>query len=86
MLYLEGQVINIYKSPDFKDKDTGTVKPGQHRIQIMTDIFMTNGETRKDLVSLTISHPEKYSVGEVATIPVGYMARGNQVYFFGAEK
>lgn len=85
MLLLEGMVINVYKSPDYKDRETGTVKLGSNRIQLMVDNPMANGEVRKDLVTLLVEDPSQYQEGTTARIPVSCMARGSQVTFFAIK-
>jgi hypothetical protein len=82
MLKLEGLVVNVYKAPDFNPKE-GEKKEGGHKVQLMTDIHMKNGETKKDLVTLTVKNPDLYTVGEEASIPVGAFAKGSPVTFYG---
>lgn len=82
MLKLEGLVVNVYKAPDFTPTD-GEKKEGGHKVQLMTDIYLKNGETRKDIVTLTVKDPDLYTAGEVACIPVGAFAKGSPVTFYG---
>lgn len=82
MLKLEGLVVNVYKAPDFTPTD-GEKKEGGHKVQLMTDIYLKNGETRKDIVTLTVKDPDMYIVGEEASIPVGAFAKGSPVTFYG---
>jgi len=81
MLKLEGMVVNVYKAPDFTPTD-GDKKEGGHKVQLMTDIFLKNGETRKDIVTLTVKNPDLYTVGDEASIPVGAFAKGVPVTFY----
>ena len=82
MLKLEGMVVNVYKAPDFTPKE-GEKKEGGHKVQLMTDIHMKNGETKKELVTLTVKNPDLYIVGDEASIPVGVFAKGAPVTFYG---
>ena len=82
MLKLEGLVVNVYKAPDFNPKE-GEKKEGGHKVQLMTDIHMKNGETKKELVTLTVKNPDQYTVGKEASIPVGAFAKGAPVTFYG---
>lgn len=84
MLKLEGLVINVYKAPDFKAAE-GQTKEGGHKVQILTDMPLRNGEMKKDLVTLTVKNPDLYMPGEVASIPVGVFAKGAPITFYGTE-
>jgi len=64
MLTLNGTVANIYESPHGVNKTTGESFGGQHRIQIMCQNTLQNGERRIELVDLTIE--------DVALYPSGY--------------
>lgn len=82
MLKLEGQVINVYKAPDFKPQE-GTTKEGGHKVQLMTEVHLKNGETKMELVTLGVKNPDLYKVGELAEVPVGAFVRNNQIQFYG---
>ena len=82
MLKLEGLVVNVYKAPDFNPKE-GEKKEGGHKVQLMTDVHMKNGETKKELVTLTVKNPDLYTLGTEASIPVGVFAKGSPVTFYG---
>lgn len=82
MLKLEGQVINVYKAPDFKPQE-GEKKEGGHKVQLMTEVHLKNGETKMELVTLGVKNPDLYLVGEVAEVPVGAFVRNNQIQFYG---
>lgn len=82
MLKLEGQVINVYKAPDFKPQE-GEKKEGGHKVQLMTEVHLKNGETKMELVTLGVKNPDLYRIGEVAEVPVGAFVRNNQIQFYG---
>jgi len=82
MLKLEGQVINVYKAPDYKPTD-GEKKEGGHKVQLMYEVHLKNGETKMDLVTLGVQDPDSYKVGEIAEVPVGAFVRNNQIQFYG---
>jgi len=84
MLKLQGQVVNVYKAPDFKPAE-GEKKEGGHKVQLMTQVHLKNGETKMDLVTLGVKDPDAYTVGEVAEVPVGAFVRNNQIQFYGIE-
>lgn len=82
MLKLSGQVLNVYKAPDFKPEG-GELKEGGHKVQLMTQVTMKNGETKMELVTLGVKDPDAYAIGEMAEVPVGVFARNNTVQFYG---
>lgn len=84
MLKLQGQVINVYKAPDFTPT-TGEKKEGGHKVQLMTDTHLKNGETKMELVTLGVKDPDLYQVGTMAEVPVGIFVRNNQIQFYGVE-
>lgn len=84
MLKLEGMVVNVYKAPDFTPT-TGEKKEGGHKVQLMADVHMKNGETKKELITLTVKNPDQYIVGAEASIPVGAFAKGSPVTFYGLD-
>lgn len=85
MLKLSGQVVNVFKAPDFK-KDENTTVPGGHKVQLMSELPLKNGETKMELVTLTVKNPDQYAIGETADIPVGYMVKGTSVTFFSVDR
>ena len=46
MLTLNGTVANIYEAPKGVNKETGEAYGGQHRIQVMCENTLKNGEKR----------------------------------------
>ncbi len=83
MLKLEGQVVNVYKAPDYQPREGGEKKLGRHKIQLMTDVSLKNGETKMELVTLSVSDPDLYAIGQTASVPVGVFIQGNQIQFYG---
>ena len=53
MLTLNGMILNIYESPKGTNKSTGEIYGGQHRIQVMCENTLQNGEKRMEMVDLT---------------------------------
>jgi len=82
MLKLQGQVVNVYKAPDFTPKD-GEKKEGGHKVQLMTETQLKTGDTKMELITLTVENPDLYRVGELAEVPVGVFVRNNQIMFYG---
>lgn len=84
MLKLEGIVLNVYKAPDFKPAD-GEKKEGGHKLQLIADMTLKNGETKKELVTLGVKNPDLYQIGEKASVSVGVFAKGAPIQFYGIE-
>lgn len=84
MLTLNGTVANIYESPKGVNKTTGEAFGGQHRIQIMCENTLQNGEKRIELVDLTIDEvaPYREAIGKPVRVPVGvYVASGKPAFY-----
>jgi len=84
MLTLNGTVANIYESPHGVNKTTGESFGGQHRIQIMCQNTLQNGERRIELVDLTIEDVALYrqAMGKLVQVPVGvYVSSGRPAFY-----
>lgn len=87
MLYLVGQVINVFESPQGKNKDTGEIFGGKPRVQILCKNTLQNDETRMDLVNLTVEDEKLYRDmrGQNIRVPVGAFANGGVVSFYALK-
>ena len=87
MLTLNGQVINVFEQPAFTDKKTGEVTPAKHRVQIMAENMLQNGQNRVELVNLTVDDPSPYQTmkGRVVRVPVGAFAQSGQITFYALK-
>ena len=90
MFQLTGQVVHVFESPKGVNKNTGEEYGGQDKVQILGDLALPNGDTRKEMVTLTTDQAEtlKKAVGRSVVAPVGFFAvKGTVVYFIpkGAE-
>jgi len=87
MLTLNGKVANIYESPRGVNKTTGEAFGGQHRIQIMCENTLQNGEKRIELVDLTIDDvaPYRQKLGQPVSVPVGVYVAGNKPSFYALK-
>jgi hypothetical protein len=83
MFICKGVLVNVYKSPD-KETDDGLIE-GKHKIQILGDIPLPGGGSRKDLVTLTAHNVEHYEglEGTEVEVPIGCFAPAkNQVLYY----
>ena len=79
MLTLTGQLVSVYTTPQGTNQETGETYGGQHKIQVLSQETLKNGEVRSSLETLTVSDPEEYKgrEGEQVTVPVRAFAIQN---------
>lgn len=53
-IIIEGQLLSIYKSNDFKDKETGDVTQGKHKLQLLVESELQNGSVKNDMQDISI--------------------------------
>ena len=53
-----GTVITCFPKPQYKDKNTGELKPIQHAVQLMVDKTLNNGAMTKEVVDVNIGDDE----------------------------
>ena len=87
MLTLNGTILNIYESPKGTNKTTGEVYGGQHRIQVMCENTLQNGEKRMEMVDLTIGDvsPYRQLLGKPVRVPVGVYVAGGKPSFYAIK-
>lgn len=84
MLTLSGTLANIYEAPKGINKETGEAYGGQHRIQLMCDNTLKNGEKRIELVDLNVDdvNPYRQVIGKPVRLPVGvFVANGKPMFY-----
>ena len=83
MLTLNGQIINVFETPTGTNKD-GKSYGGQHRIQIMAENELQNGQKRVELVNLTVDTISAFKplVGQMVRIPVGVFVQDKSPSFY----
>lgn len=87
MLTLNGQIINVFDTPESNDKKTGEIREAKFRIQVMTENELQNGQKRFDLVNLSVDKPELYKPlkGQTVRVPVGAFVLGTSVQFYALK-
>ena len=83
MLKLQGNLLNIFLSNDFKRED-GTIVPGRTKLQLLTKVPLKNGGAKNELIDLSIP-PEKvvkYKGKENTSVEVEVAIIG-KVQFYG---
>jgi hypothetical protein len=87
MLTLNGQVVNVFDSPESIDRKTGEVRAAASRVQIMARNTLQTGAERFELVTLKVDYPELYKplVGASIRVPVGVFSDGKTVLFYALK-
>lgn len=85
MFTVTGQVLKTFIQPGLADKTTGQVGNPSTKVQIMGEMPVQGGESRLDLITLTVEDKKTYDdlKGKKIRVPLGFFApqRGNIVYF-----
>lgn len=83
MLQITGQVVNVFTQDGGKNKDGQPYEP-KNKVQLMGNIVLPNGETKYDLMDLTVDDLGIWTSckGKKVTIEVGAFApaKNNIVY------
>ena len=82
MLTLNGQLINAYRTPE-GEKD-GKAYPSQEKVQILGEVVLPNGESKRDLITLTTHNKEYFDglEGQNICVPVSVFVSGKSVTYF----
>ena len=84
MLQISGKVINDFTKEGGADKD-GKAFEERHKVQLMGERALPNGDTQMDLMDLTISDLSDWNdlQGQDVSIDIGAFApaKGNIIYF-----
>lgn len=84
MLQLTGKVINVFTQQGGKGKD-GTEYEDRHKVQLMGEVSLPNGDIKMDLMDLTIQDLSDWNDkhGVTVSIDIGAFApsKGNIIYF-----
>jgi hypothetical protein len=88
MLTLNGQVMNVFNTPESKDSKSGELRPAADRVQIHAENTLENGEKRFELVTLKVSNGDAYRkiVGNQVRIPVGAFVSGKSIVYYALKE
>ena len=86
MLTLNGTIINIFESPRGTNKE-GKEYGGEHRVQVLAETVLRNGEKRADLVNLTVDDVRPYADlrGKDVRVPVGVFSSAKGISFYALK-
>ena len=87
MLFLLGQVLNVFDTPASTDRATGEVRPAKSRVQVMAENELQNGQKRHELVNLSVDDPDLYRklIGHTVSVPVGAFVASGAVMFYALK-
>lgn len=85
MFTVTGRVMKTFVQPGVLNKETGEVSQPSPKVQIMGELPVQGGDSRLDLITLTVENIKTYTdlVGKSIRVPLGFFApqKGNIVYF-----
>lgn len=75
MFTVTGLLLNIFKTPEGKNAE-GEAFGGDHKIQLMGEVFLPNGETKNELIDLKVVSVDEYKpfMNARITVPVASIA------------
>lgn len=84
MFTLTGQIVNVFLAPKGVSKKTGEEYGGDWKVQIIGDIPLKGGVTKKEMIDLKAEQGELLEplIGETVSCPVGFFASGKNVGFY----
>lgn len=86
MFTLNGQVMNVFKTPKGLNKKTGEEYDSQDKVQIMGQLPVRDtADYRLDMITLTTDQANRFEAlkGQHVSVPVGMIGRGkNDVLYF----
>jgi len=85
MFTVTGKVINTFVQPGQVNKETGEAGKASAKVQILGEMPVQGGDSRADLITLTVESQKTYEElqGKTIRVALGFFAplKGNIVYF-----
>jgi hypothetical protein len=85
MFTVTGQVMKTFYQQGKTDKETGEIDEGSHKVQLLGEMPVKGGQTRLDLITLSIENAKTYTdlQGKKIRIPLGFFApsKGQIIYY-----
>jgi len=83
MLKLNAMLLNLYKTDEYTNKDTGVTTPPKNKFQLLVEKQMKNGSIKKELIDLSVNNEvylrHKDSINKKIEVDVSYF--GNCTFF-----
>lgn len=85
MFTVTGRVLKTFIQQGQVDKETGVMGKPSVKVQLMGEMPVSGGETKLDLITLTVENQKTYDdlKNKQIRVPLGFFApqKGNIVYF-----
>lgn len=85
MFTVTGQVLKTFVQPGQANRETGEIGKDAVKVQIMGEMPVPGGDSRLDLITLTVEDQKSYEAlkGKRVRVPLGFFApaKGNIVYY-----
>lgn len=85
MFTVTGQVMKTYIQEGKTDKETGVIEESTAKVQILGEMPVKGGDSRLDLITLTVEDEKTYAslAGKKIRVPLGFFApsKGQIVYY-----
>lgn len=85
MFTVTGQVLKTFVQPGQANRETGEIGKDSVKVQIMGEMPVPGGDSRLDLITLTVEDQKSYESlkGKRVRVPLGFFApaKGNIVYY-----
>lgn len=86
MITLEGQILHVYETPKGTTKE-GDDFGGKAKVELIGRLHLRNGESRHELIPLTVDDPAPFkdAIGHQVRVPVGAFAKGSNLIWYHAK-
>jgi len=84
-IIIEGTLLSIYKSNDYKDKETGEVTQGKNKLELVIETELANGSIRHEMQDISIPDNRvkefESQIGKKVQVKCDIMSKG-QISFY----
>lgn len=91
MFLIQGKVHKIFTAPGGKDRKSGADYAESHKLQLICEVPLRNGEVKDELFTMTIPGGSsaalklQEAIGTDVTLPVGLSVSGSKITPFLVE-
>lgn len=82
---IEGQLLSIYRNNDFKDKETGEVTHGKHKLQMLVETALSNGSVKNEMQDISIpdARVKEYEtqIGKKVQVKCDVMSKSPVIFY-----
>jgi hypothetical protein len=84
-IIIEGTLLAIYKSNDFKDKESGEVSKGKHKLNMIVQNEQANGSVKNEIQDISIPDTRvkefESQIGKTVQVKCDFVTKG-QISFY----